>query len=295
MASASGISAYLRNRNLPMVPYRKASDGVSVRKRTGEWGNPDVIEVWVIYFNAERRADMIAAVHTVLDDSPWTYEATPWGARITGTRAIATLPTETPEPQTRAAKRAIIRDMLSTHRRVPSGPEPDRTPVTAAARRAARESLRPATKTQRDKIRTLAAKRIATQPDLTSEALAVVEQATRDYAADIITRLQATPEDDAPAMPPGRYVYTVHGRAANRMTHVTDAGVAIDVDSNKPLQAEDVRDMMMILAEPADARRAAAAFGRITGICGRCGRELDNPASLKRGLGPDCKDAWGPW
>lgn len=40
-----------------------------------------------------------------------------------------------------------------------------------------------------------------------------------------------------------------------------------------------------ILANP---RERMADYGRITGSCGKCGRKLEDPASIQRGLGPTC-------
>lgn len=38
----------------------------------------------------------------------------------------------------------------------------------------------------------------------------------------------------------------------------------------------------------ADPRAASAAYGRLTGTCGRCGRKLEDAASIEAGIGPVC-------
>lgn len=43
----------------------------------------------------------------------------------------------------------------------------------------------------------------------------------------------------------------------------------------------------------ADPQGASAAYGRLTGTCGRCGRKLEDAESVERGIGPVCaKKAW---
>lgn len=43
-----------------------------------------------------------------------------------------------------------------------------------------------------------------------------------------------------------------------------------------------------------DPRAASAAYGRLTGTCGMCGRDLENEESVARGIGPHCakKAGW---
>ena len=38
---------------------------------------------------------------------------------------------------------------------------------------------------------------------------------------------------------------------------------------------------------------AALRYGRITGSCSACGRELTNHKSVEDGIGPICRDKWG--
>lgn len=46
--------------------------------------------------------------------------------------------------------------------------------------------------------------------------------------------------------------------------------------------------MEAIAAIAADPRAAAAAYGRLTGTCGLCGRKLEDEDSVARGIGPIC-------
>tara|TARA_R110000824_G_scaffold149861_2_gene320247 strand:+ start:5907 stop:6758 length:852 start_codon:yes stop_codon:yes gene_type:complete len=42
-----------------------------------------------------------------------------------------------------------------------------------------------------------------------------------------------------------------------------------------------------------DPEEAAIRYGRQTGSCGCCGRDLTNKESIERGIGPICADKWG--
>jgi hypothetical protein len=48
-----------------------------------------------------------------------------------------------------------------------------------------------------------------------------------------------------------------------------------------------------IAAAAADPEKAAKAYGLQTGVCSCCGRELTNPDSIARGIGPICADKFG--
>jgi len=43
----------------------------------------------------------------------------------------------------------------------------------------------------------------------------------------------------------------------------------------------------------ADPQAAMAAYGRLTGSCGVCGRTLEDPDSVQRGIGPVCAEKIG--
>lgn len=57
------------------------------------------------------------------------------------------------------------------------------------------------------------------------------------------------------------------------------------------LITEQVMDSINALAE--DPENAALTYGRETGRCGLCGRELTKHQSIGDGIGPICKDKWG--
>lgn len=55
--------------------------------------------------------------------------------------------------------------------------------------------------------------------------------------------------------------------------------------------APDTLALLCIIA--ADPMKAATEYGRSTGECGCCGRELTDPESVKAGIGPICATKWG--
>ena len=48
-----------------------------------------------------------------------------------------------------------------------------------------------------------------------------------------------------------------------------------------------------IVAACADPHAAAVAYGKRTGVCSCCGRELTNELSVSLGIGPICREKWG--
>lgn len=54
---------------------------------------------------------------------------------------------------------------------------------------------------------------------------------------------------------------------------------------------EDQRQSIDALA--ADPYNAVIKYGRVTGQCGCCGKELTKKQSIEDGIGPICKDKWG--
>jgi hypothetical protein len=42
-----------------------------------------------------------------------------------------------------------------------------------------------------------------------------------------------------------------------------------------------------------DPKGVAVSYGRLTGACGCCGRELTDPKSVEMGIGPICAEKWG--
>ncbi|TJV68604.1 MAG: hypothetical protein E5X76_28910 [Mesorhizobium sp.] len=51
--------------------------------------------------------------------------------------------------------------------------------------------------------------------------------------------------------------------------------------------------LALLCAIAADPLKAATDYGRSTGVCGCCGRELTDPDSVKAGIGPICATKWG--
>lgn len=55
--------------------------------------------------------------------------------------------------------------------------------------------------------------------------------------------------------------------------------------------AETVADTIKAIA--ADPLAVGVAYGKKTGMCCCCGRELTDPVSIERGIGPICESNWG--
>ena len=55
--------------------------------------------------------------------------------------------------------------------------------------------------------------------------------------------------------------------------------------------SDDVKAVIMAAAD--DPLAAAIRYGRETGNCSCCGRELTDPASIEAGIGPVCRDKFG--
>ncbi len=69
------------------------------------------------------------------------------------------------------------------------------------------------------------------------------------------------------------------------------------IAAGKFLASRDCSDAMRaaIVATMADPLAAAVAFGRRTGACSCCGRELTDKDSVARGIGPICAERFGLW
>lgn len=52
----------------------------------------------------------------------------------------------------------------------------------------------------------------------------------------------------------------------------------------------DIMDLLRAIA--ADPMGAATAYGKATGVCACCGRELTDPKSIEVGIGPVCAEKW---
>lgn len=60
-----------------------------------------------------------------------------------------------------------------------------------------------------------------------------------------------------------------------------------------PVRDVEENTAAALLAVAADPRAAAVRYGRLTGHCACCGRELTDPESVARGVGPICEARWG--
>lgn len=58
-------------------------------------------------------------------------------------------------------------------------------------------------------------------------------------------------------------------------------------------RAASERVLPRLLAIAADPMGEATLFGKQTGVCGCCGRELTDPNSIAAGIGPICESKWG--
>lgn len=104
---------------------------------------------------------------------------------------------------------------------------------------------------------------------------------------------------DIRALPSGRYVAPGTDVKLNVDNLTADAGKwqgwvfvkrpdKSKVGAQRPgsrYNGQHEAELRAILADP---QAASIAFGRLTGTCGVCGRRLDNPDSIKAGIGPIC-------
>lgn len=61
----------------------------------------------------------------------------------------------------------------------------------------------------------------------------------------------------------------------------------------EPVRSTVEEDKLAILRIAENPREAAVRWGKQTGTCSCCGRELTNAASIALGIGPICADKWG--
>jgi hypothetical protein len=61
----------------------------------------------------------------------------------------------------------------------------------------------------------------------------------------------------------------------------------------KPTSAASKEVLELIRNIAASPLEAAVAYGKRTGTCSCCGRELTDPASIDAGIGPVCAEKWG--
>lgn len=93
-------------------------------------------------------------------------------------------------------------------------------------------------------------------------------------------------------------VRIAHGKPGTKWegwTFVSDGaeyGQRTNYGSQRPGQAYQgkIRDALKaIVAEPFEAQ---AAYGKLTGTCGACGRHLEDETSIALGIGPICRNKW---
>lgn len=99
-----------------------------------------------------------------------------------------------------------------------------------------------------------------------------------------------------------RPVYRAEGLVINRAPdHGRNPGALYVKDTNgeylgkvvdKTYTGKDTARaaLALIAANPLEA---AVRYGRLTGTCACCGRELTNALSIELGIGPICRDKWG--
>lgn len=86
-----------------------------------------------------------------------------------------------------------------------------------------------------------------------------------------------------------------HGRNAGAV-YVTEAGLYLGkVQGGRFHRSFECTEVQQdeIKALAADPEAAAVAYGRLYGACAICNRELSDPASVERGIGPICAEKFG--
>jgi hypothetical protein len=97
-----------------------------------------------------------------------------------------------------------------------------------------------------------------------------------------------------PAKKDARILYVLDRRIPDRDGGRNGTYVGKIVDGRFEARREaqsDTLDRLVALA--ADPLKAAVEYGRSTGICCCCGRELSDPVSVANGIGPICQSKWG--
>lgn len=151
------------------------------------------------------------------------------------------------------------------------------------------------------------AKCIARQEERKAERSAANAAKSGDVGVDRINALFATATANGLKKPIFRTEHLVIKLAKNHADtlYVTDKRVT-DRERGGPAyvgkivagkfeaRREAMADTLSILCEIAsDPMESAVRYGRATGTCCCCGRELTNPASVEAGIGPDCASGWG--
>ncbi len=159
---------------------------------------------------------------------------------------------------------------------------------TAAAR-----PERKATEGQVAYLTDLLATRVAPEgSDYTLIDPATLSFADASLAIDVLSkRPRATAATAAHGIREGRYAYQPEGEQA-MFLRVSRTGRVYSQagPSEHPYRGTDTDALRWIAANQKDA---AALYGKLLGVCGRCSRELTDEDSRARGLGPICASkAW---
>lgn len=114
-------------------------------------------------------------------------------------------------------------------------------------------------------------------------------------ASDLITALLAAPRAKVAAhgIAEGRYAYSNDGGVTADHYRVRRDGTIViwTAGGEYPYTGKGLNEPLEWIK--ANQRDAAILFGRLTETCGRCGRDLSDDDSRKRGLGPVCAEkAW---
>lgn len=146
---------------------------------------------------------------------------------------------------------------------------------------------------QVDYARTLLRDRALTDTDRATYTALLDDPATdRATMSDIITALKARPRTtrNSFALPAGMYVLD------GTPVRVQKSRESDRVYAKALVDGEFVYQAGLVARVTADMRMTqeqAAAYGRETGICACCGRELTLPESVARGVGPICYSRLG--
>lgn len=139
---------------------------------------------------------------------------------------------------------------------------------------------------KRAEAKAAAAARVENAPtvDLTKLSLAF-ESARSNGLKRIKVRFAGLEVTEAPA----------HGKNAGSLYVKADGEYVGKITSGRFLCTRECNDATKerVLASMADPKAAAIAYGKETGSCSCCGRELSNPESIALGIGPICAGKFG--
>lgn len=276
MATSTHVSRHLRDHGLHPGNTESTCEGIKV---SGSKRSPDAY-VRVSYNNPSTRARLGEAIREALEASVWDFTETIRNpGEWLGTHSFHI--TGVNPDKKRAARRA--RD--AKRRAETAATTPAATPVTTAtAVKAAPGADRAEIRAQAEAVERMAVAAAKLTPEQRAAARAVMANA----------RMAPATGHTAPRLPiePGRYLVVYPGHTGHPV-QITESGSPYDMVTRRILTGPKSDTILAVLGEPAAAREAAQRFGRLFGICGRCGKDLTDPESLERGLGPDCAATYG--